>query len=122
LHDIVFNTEKDEVKIRAISELHSIEMDLFNLWKQLPDLDIGPNLEKDMQQHTLHSTGEIPPVGEEPPIEQYEKDFGSFKTSTYGQNRSWDAEKVSVTPERTVGIPTKPADSEENYKNVRDLK
>jgi hypothetical protein len=59
---------------------------------------------------------------EEPPIEQYEKDFGSFKTSTYGQNRSWDAEKVSVTPERTVGIPTKPADSNENYKNVRDLK
>jgi hypothetical protein len=60
--------------------------------------------------------------GEEPPIEQYEKDFGSFKTSTYGQNRTWDAEKVSVTPERTVGIPTKPADSNENYKNVRDLK
>jgi hypothetical protein len=40
LHDIISNTEKDEVKIRAISELHSIEMDLFNLWKQLPDLDI----------------------------------------------------------------------------------
>jgi hypothetical protein len=60
--------------------------------------------------------------GEEPPAEQYEKDFGSFKTSTYGQNRSWDAEKVGVTPERTVGIPTKPADSNQNYKNVRDLK
>ena len=40
LHDIISNTKKDEVKIRAISELHSIEMDLFNLWKQLPDLDI----------------------------------------------------------------------------------
>ena len=60
--------------------------------------------------------------GEEPPAEQYEKDFGSFKNSTYGQNRSWDAEKVSVTPERTVGLPAKPADSNENYKNVRDLK
>jgi hypothetical protein len=59
--------------------------------------------------------------GEEPPVERYERDFGSFKTSTYGQNRSWDAEKVSVTPERTVGIPTKSADSNENYKNVRDL-
>jgi hypothetical protein len=56
--------------------------------------------------------------GEEPSAEQYQKDFGSFKTSSYGQNRTWDAEKVSVTPERTVGIPTKPAD----YKNVRDLK
>jgi hypothetical protein len=60
--------------------------------------------------------------GEEPPPEQYEKDFGSFKTSPYGQNRTWDADKVCVTPERTVGIPTKPENSDENYKNVRDLK
>jgi hypothetical protein len=60
--------------------------------------------------------------GEEPPVEQYERDFGSFKTSAYGQNRTWDAEKVNVTPERTVGIPTKPEDSNENYKNIRDLK
>jgi hypothetical protein len=60
--------------------------------------------------------------GEEPSIEQYEKDFGSFKTSSYGQNRTWDADKVNVTPERTVGIPTQPADSDDNYKNVRDLK
>jgi hypothetical protein len=60
--------------------------------------------------------------GEEPPVEQYERDFGSFKTSAYGQNRNWDAEKVNVTPERTEGTPTKPADSNENYKNVRDLK
>ncbi len=36
LHEIISNTKKDEVKIRAISELHSIEMDIFNLWKQLP--------------------------------------------------------------------------------------
>ena len=60
--------------------------------------------------------------GEEPPTEQYENDFGSFKTSSYGQNRTWDADRVSVTPERTIGIPTKPADSNEDYKNVRDLK
>ncbi|MGA7006824.1 MAG: hypothetical protein WBY28_07090 [Nitrososphaeraceae archaeon] len=59
--------------------------------------------------------------GEEPPAEQYDKDFGSFKTS-YGQNRTWDADKVSVTPERTVGIPTKPENSNQDYKNVRDLK
>ena len=60
--------------------------------------------------------------GEEPPVEQYERDLGSFKTSPYGQNRTWDPEKVNVTPERTVGIPTKQADSNENYKNIRDLK
>ena len=40
LHEIMHATMKDEVKIRAISELHSIEMDIFNLWKQLPNLDI----------------------------------------------------------------------------------
>jgi hypothetical protein len=40
LHEIIKETEKDEVKLRAISELHSIEMDIFNLWKQLPNLDI----------------------------------------------------------------------------------
>ena len=60
--------------------------------------------------------------GEEPPVEQYERDFGSFKTSPYGQDKTWDPEKVNVTPERTVGIPTKQADSNENYKNIRDLK
>jgi hypothetical protein len=43
LHEIIHATMKDEVKIRAISELHSIEMDIFNLWKQLPNLDIVPD-------------------------------------------------------------------------------
>ena len=56
LHDIVFNTKKDEVKIRAISELHSIEMDLFNLWKQLPDLDIVD------QERESSPNREVPPV------------------------------------------------------------
>lgn len=40
LHEIIHATKKDEVKIRAISELHSIEMSIFSLWKQLPELDI----------------------------------------------------------------------------------
>jgi hypothetical protein len=60
--------------------------------------------------------------GEEPPVEQYERDLSSFKTTPYGQNRTWDLEKVNVTPDRTVGIPTKQADSNENYTNIRDLK
>lgn len=59
--------------------------------------------------------------GEEPAVEQYENDLGSFKT-LYRQNRTWDADKVSVTPERTIGISTQPADSNEDYKNVRDFK
>ena len=40
LHEIIDATNKPEVKLRAISELHSIEMSIFNLWKQLPDLQI----------------------------------------------------------------------------------
>jgi hypothetical protein len=40
LHEIINVTNKPEVKLRAISELHSIEMSIFSLWKQLPDLQI----------------------------------------------------------------------------------
>jgi hypothetical protein len=40
LNDIIARTKKEEIKIRAISELVSIEMNIFNLWKQLPNLDI----------------------------------------------------------------------------------
>ena len=40
LHEIIAATKKPEVQIRAISELHSIEMSIFSLWKQLPDLQI----------------------------------------------------------------------------------
>jgi hypothetical protein len=57
LHDIISDTKNDEVKIRAISELHSIEMNLLNVWKQLPDLDIG---EDTPQQH--QRSCEVPPI------------------------------------------------------------
>ena len=40
LHEIINVTNKLEVQLRAISELHSIEMSIFSLWKQLPALDI----------------------------------------------------------------------------------
>ena len=40
LHEIISTTKKPEVQLRAISELHSIEMSIFSLWKQLPALDI----------------------------------------------------------------------------------
>lgn len=40
LHKIISATNKPEVQIRAISELHSIEMSIFSIWKQLPDLQI----------------------------------------------------------------------------------
>jgi len=40
LHEIINDNNKPEVKLRAITELHSIEMSIFSLWKQLPDLKI----------------------------------------------------------------------------------
>jgi hypothetical protein len=40
LHEIIYSTKKDEVKIRAINELHSIEMSIFSLWRQLPEFEI----------------------------------------------------------------------------------
>jgi hypothetical protein len=42
LHDIISSTEKPEVQVRAISELHSIEMSLYGLFKELPQFDIRP--------------------------------------------------------------------------------
>ena len=66
LHDIISNTTKDEVKIRAISELHSIEMELFNLWKQLPDLDIVDQERESKLDH------EVPPVDYGEPVVGYD--------------------------------------------------
>ena len=40
LHEIISVSNKPEVQVRAISELHSIEMSIFSLWKQLPELDM----------------------------------------------------------------------------------
>ena len=42
LHDIISVSEKPEVQVRAISELHSIEMSLHSLFKELPQFDIRP--------------------------------------------------------------------------------
>jgi hypothetical protein len=44
LHEIINDTKKPEVQLRAISELHSIEMSIFSLWKQLPDLQIDDRI------------------------------------------------------------------------------
>ena len=50
LQDIITNTNKDVIKVRAITALHSIEMDIFNLWKQLPDLDLVDRVSKRVEQ------------------------------------------------------------------------
>jgi hypothetical protein len=60
--------------------------------------------------------------GEEPLAEQYERDYNTFKNSSYGQNRNSNIEKVNVIQERTFGVPNEPVDPEKGYKNVRELK
>lgn len=50
LHDIISTTKKEEIKIRAISELTSIEMNIFNLWRQLPNLDIVDQVKQQEQE------------------------------------------------------------------------
>jgi hypothetical protein len=53
LHEIISTTKKPKVQLRAISELHSIEMSIFSLWKQLPDLQID-----DSRDNTNHDRNE----------------------------------------------------------------
>ena len=51
LHEIISRTKKPEIQIRAISELHSIEMSIFSLWKQLPTLDIVDTNKDNKDEH-----------------------------------------------------------------------
>jgi hypothetical protein len=65
LHDIVTTTKKEDTKIRAISTLSTIEMNIFTIWKQLPELDISDRV-KHVEQHQPEEDGyentQIPPV------------------------------------------------------------
>jgi hypothetical protein len=40
LQDIVTTTKKEDTKIRALSTIATIEMNIFTIWKQLPELSI----------------------------------------------------------------------------------
>ena len=66
LNDIIKTTKREDIKIKAISALHSIEMDIFNLWKQLPELDIAEKakqLEQEKKQQEQEQEREPqPPV------------------------------------------------------------
>ena len=53
LHEIISAANKPEVQIRAITELHSIEMSIFSLWKQLPALDVV-DANKENQDSSFH--------------------------------------------------------------------
>jgi hypothetical protein len=63
--------------------------------------------------------------GEEPPAEQYTKDYETFKTGPDGQkapSRTDYDQTVRVIDERpTSGTITEPEETETGYKNVRDI-
>jgi hypothetical protein len=58
--------------------------------------------------------------GKEPPQEQFQQDFDSFKKS-HRKKKDWDLEKVDVTKERRSGVPSKPK-GKSGYKDIRDLR
>ena len=57
--------------------------------------------------------------GKEPPQEQFQQDFNTFKKS-HSRKKDWDLEKVDVTKESRKGVPSKP-EGKSGYKHVRDL-
>jgi hypothetical protein len=50
LHDIATGTKKEDTKIRALSTIFTIEMHIFTIWKQLPELDIVDRVKQDKQK------------------------------------------------------------------------
>jgi hypothetical protein len=64
LNDILDSSKKEETKIRAITALQSIELDIFNIFKQLPDLRIEDVKEnKDDQNNEEHQYDYVGPSG-----------------------------------------------------------
>jgi len=85
LHELILATKREDIKLRAISELHSIEMDVSNLWRQLPSLDIiadGQTIqikEKQLRQGPVgqeeegYESTQIPPVDDEDERKRFDK-------------------------------------------------
>ena len=59
LHEIIAPTKKPEVRLEQYLRLHSIEMSIFSLWKQLPDLQI---VEKAKEQQEQQEQEHVPLV------------------------------------------------------------
>ena len=121
-------TAKDVGEIKEISqnflrvEKGTISKDKFWIPKYVADAYDGKTLwllvgKEHLLQRYLY--------GEEPPAEQYTKDFETFKTSPHGQktpSRVDYDQTVRVIDERpTSGTITQQEDTETGYKSVRDL-
>ncbi|MGC2482738.1 MAG: hypothetical protein WA398_03160 [Nitrososphaeraceae archaeon] len=122
------NDGKDVGEIKEISqnflrvEKGTISKDKYWIPKYLADAYDGKALwllvgEEHLLQRYLY--------GEEPPAEQYTKDFETFKTSPHGQktpSRTDYDQSVRLIDERpTSGTITQQEDTETGYKSVRDL-
>jgi hypothetical protein len=122
------NDGKNVGEIKEISqnflriEKGTISKDKYWIPKYLADAYDGKSLwllvsEEHLLQRYLY--------GEEPPAEQYTKDFETFKTSPHGQkapSRTDYDQSVRVIDERpTSGTITQQEDTETGYKGVRDL-
>jgi hypothetical protein len=122
------NDGKNVGEIKEISqnflriEKGTISKDKYWIPKYLADAYDGKSLwllvsEEHLLQRYLY--------GEEPPAEQYTKDFETFKTSPHGQkapSRTDYDQSVRVIDERpTSGTITQQEDTETGYKSVRDL-
>jgi hypothetical protein len=123
------NDGKDVGEIKEISqnfiriEKGTLKKDKYWIPKYLADAYDGKRLwllvsEEHLLQRYLY--------GEEPPAEQYTKDYETFKTGPYGQKASSRTDydqTVRVIDERpTSGTITQQEDTETGYKSVRDLK
>ena len=114
LHEIISVSKKPEVQIRAISELHSIEMSIFSLWKQLPALDIVDTKDNkddlNSEEYPYDNVGrnELPRAISYGPEEDERQDRAAYFGWKEG-DPSLDS-RFRVMMEQKYGLPTEPWD------------
>ena len=102
LNDIVTTTKKEENKIRAIATLQSIELDIFNIYKQLPEIrieDVGQDKDNGNKHNPLP----------EPTMEQV---WGSEPSPTSIDNDNDNA--IPIVIETTTQVTTTTTSSSPN--------
>jgi hypothetical protein len=62
LQDIVTTTKKEDTKIRALSTIATIEMNIFTIWKQLPELSIVDRVKQPAAEEEEKEEEKHPPI------------------------------------------------------------
>ncbi len=116
LHEIISSTKKDEVKIRAISELHSIEMDILSLWKQLPASNIVNTVDNTENEKKVPWAVQIGGVEEhteeQAKEEEKEEPIVGFESEPWTVDNKHDQSKTS-TKENTEILLSEPEPKQE---------